>query len=86
MMLLAVALTATQATSARAGHWWGHDERSAPAGRLSLRPAYSALMVPRRNFYISGYAGASYPPGRLFSPTGYGYGSAHGHMHSWYGR
>jgi hypothetical protein len=92
VLLASLSLTVILATTAvrevSAGHFWGRAD--GPSGtsspRITLRPIYDYLMVPRREFVISSYAGKSYPPGGILTPTGYGRRLSHGRVHAWYGK
>src|SRR5262249_40781909 len=87
-LILAASLSTVSSREASAGHLWGHDQN--PVGtsprRVALRPVYDYLMTPRRDFFLSGYAGNSYPPGRVLAPTIFSQGLTHGRAHAWHGR
>lgn len=85
---LTVILGSMAVREASAGLLWGRADSptSASSPRIALRPVYDYLMVPRRQFVLSGYAGKSYPPGGILTPTGYGQSLPHGRVHAWYGR
>lgn len=73
---LSLLLSVVPACSASAGCRMpgAQADGSAPSGNIVYRPIYPGTVPPRKPFFLSGYAGATYPPvgqGGVLSPTGY---------------
>jgi hypothetical protein len=68
--VVAILLAIAPACNATAGHRYpkGSNVVADPSGRVAYRPIYYELFRPK-TLYLSGYAGATYPP--VLNPTAF---------------